>query len=68
MCLCGKIGLLKRVVNILHLLRELLLSLHNSWPRGRLLQGSRVALRSLPLQKSGSLQKGEEHNHHTAGK
>ena len=48
--------------------RELLLSLHNSWPRGRLLQGRRVVLQSLPLQKSRSLQKGEEHKQHTAGK
>ena len=48
--------------------RELLLSLHYSWPRGRLLQGRRVVLQSLPLQKSGSLQKGEEHKQHTAGK
>ena len=38
--------------------RELLLSLHYSWPRGRLLQGRIVALKSLPLQKSRSLQKG----------
>ena len=48
--------------------RELLLSLHNSWPRGRLLQGRRVVLQSLPLQRSRTLQKGGEHKQQTAGK
>ena len=41
--------------------RELLLSLLYSWPRGRLLQGRRVVLQSLPLQRSRSLQEGREH-------
>ena len=38
--------------------RELLLSHHSSWPRGRWLQGRRVVHQSLPLLRSGGLLKG----------